>query len=113
MTTQFKESLQNAPPLKKSYFTTSADFNQQRSRSLNRNVRNREMQRITTENENMLRRLQEKQSCYNVFDWETDRKKQIKMLKKICYYPPSMVKKNRRSKNRKIDPNYEVYQFYN
>jgi len=92
--------------------------NQQRSRSLNRNVRHREMQRITDENENMLKRLQEKQSCYNVYDWEVDRKKQVKMLKKICYYPPSLVKKSRmRSKrhgtvNGKIDPNYEVFQYY-
>ena len=76
------------------------------------------MQRITEENENLLKRLQEKQSCYNVFEWELDRKKQIKMLKKICYYPPSLTKKSRlRSKrhhtqNGKIDPNYEVYQFY-
>lgn len=75
------------------------------------------MQRITEENENLLKRLQEKQSCYNVFDWETDRKKQIKMLKKICYYPPSLIKKHRlRSKRVRgsngIDPNYEVYQYY-
>lgn len=78
------------------------------------------MQRITEENENLLKRLQEKQSCYNVFDWETDRKKQVKLLKKICYYPPSLVKKSRmRSKKHRlggggngIDPNYEVYQFY-
>jgi hypothetical protein len=74
------------------------------------------MQRITEENENLLKRLQEKQSCYNVYDWELDRKKQVKMLKKICYYPPSLTKKSRlRSKRQphgKIDPNYEVYQFY-
>lgn len=76
------------------------------------------MHRITEENENILKRLQEKQSCYNVIDWELDRKKQIKMIKKICYYPPSLTKKSRlRSKrlhthNGKIDPNYEVFQFY-
>lgn len=37
------------------------------------------------------------------------------MLKKICYYPPTMVKKQyrHRSKHRKnADPNMEVYQFY-
>lgn len=74
------------------------------------------MARITEENETMLRRLQEKTSCYNVFEWELDRKKQVKMLKKICYYPPSLVKKTRlRSKRhgkRELDPNYEVYQYY-
>jgi hypothetical protein len=73
------------------------------------------MQRITEENENLLKRLQEKQSNYNVFEWELDRKKQVKMLKKICYYPPSLTKKSRlRSKRHhgKIDPNFEVFQYY-
>ena len=71
------------------------------------------MARITEENEGLLRRLQEKTSHYNVFDWELDRKKQIKMLKKICYYPPTMIKKRHKSKRRKeLDPNSEVYQFY-
>ena len=73
------------------------------------------MARITEENENMLKRLQEKQSCYNVFDWEMDRKKQVKMLKKICYYPPSLStqKPKRRGKKRNnMDPNYEVFQYY-
>jgi hypothetical protein len=32
------------------------------------------------------------------------------MLKKICYYPPTMIKKKYRSKRRKeLDPNTEVY----
>jgi hypothetical protein len=65
----------------------------------------------------LLKRLQEKTSCYNVYDWEVDRKKQVKMLKKICYYPPSLVKKSRMRSKRlasgKIDPNFEVYQYYN
>lgn len=83
------------------------------------------MQRITEENENLLKRLQDKQSCYNVVEWELDRKKQVKLLKKICYYPPSLVKKSKLRSKRgggvsgpmftqagKIDPNYEVYQYY-
>jgi hypothetical protein len=77
-------------------------------------VRQREIARIAEENEGILKRLQERTSHYNVFEWELDRKKQVKMLKKICYYPPSMVKKHRhKSKRRKeLDPNTEVYQFY-
>lgn len=64
-----------------------------------------------------MKRLQEKTSCYNVYDWEIDRKKQVKMIKKICYYPPSLVKRSRlRSKRAQgaagIDPNYEVYNYY-
>jgi hypothetical protein len=77
------------------------DFNNLRSKSLNKNVRQREMVRITEENENLLKRLQEKQSCYNVIEWEIDRKKQIKMLKKICYYPPSMASQKPRRRGKK------------
>jgi len=47
-----------------------------------------------------------------VFEWELDRKKQVKMLKKICYYPPSMVNKKHRHKSkhkRQVDPNLEVF----
>jgi hypothetical protein len=84
-----------------------------RSKSLNRNMRQRELNRITEENDALLKRLQEKTSCYNVIDWEQDRKKQVKMLKKICYYPPSLIKKQHRIRGkRRIDPNYEVFQFY-
>jgi len=70
------------------------------------------MQRITEENDALLKRLQEKTSHYNVFEWELDRKKQVKMLKKICYYPPSLVKKSRLRSKRRIDPNFEVFQYY-
>ena len=96
---------------------SSVELTGQRSRSLNRNMRQREKARITEENESLLKRLQEKTSCYNVYDWEIDRKKQVKMIKKICYYPPSLVKRSRlRSKRAQgaagIDPNYEVYNYY-
>ena len=50
--------------------------NNSRSKSLNRGVRQKELQRITNENENLLKRLQEKSSLYNVFHWEIERKKQ-------------------------------------
>ena len=85
---------------------------QMRSSSLNRRVRQKELVRITNENECLLKRLQEKTSHYNVFEWRVERKKQVKMIKKICYYPPSLLKKSR-LKSRRIDtggdPNYELY----
>lgn len=39
------------------------------------------------------------------------------MLKKICYYPPKLIKKSKmRSKRGKgvlsSDPNFEIYQYY-
>lgn len=91
---------------------------QQRSKSLNRGARQREIQRITNENEVLLRRLQDKQSTYNVCEWEIERKKQEKLLKKICYYPPRLLKKSKlRSKRganplNSSDPNFELYQYY-
>ena len=43
--------------------------------------------KITTENQSILRRLQEKSSYYNVVDWEDDFKKRESILKKMCEYP--------------------------
>ena len=91
-----------------------------RSKSLNRRVRQQELVRITTENETLLQRLQQKTSHYNVFEWELQRKKQEKMLKKICYYPPSLIQHKRPSRMRSrrarigvpADPNREIYQYY-
>jgi len=37
-----------------------------------------------------------------VGEWQSDRKKQVKILKKICYYPPSLLKKNRRVRGKFI-----------
>jgi hypothetical protein len=31
------------------------------------------------------------------------------MLKKICYFPPSLVKKSRLRSKRRVDPNFEVF----
>eukprot|EP00347_Sterkiella_histriomuscorum_P013852 403363119 len=91
--------------------------NGQRSKSLNRGVRQKEYQRITNDNEFLLRRLQDRSSHYNVCDWEIERKKQEKLLKKICYYPPNFFKKkNRKSKHGKSilgnDPNQEIFHYY-
>lgn len=52
----------------------------------------------------MLKRLQNRQSCYNVYSWENERKQQVKRIKQICMYPPSIIKKKRytRRKNNEI-----------
>ncbi|CDW80981.1 UNKNOWN [Stylonychia lemnae] len=89
-----------------------------RSKSLNRGIRQKEFQRITNENEQLLRRLQDRQSFYNVFQWEIDRKKQEQILKKLCYYPPNFFRKSKNKSKRLglsllgADPNQEIFQYY-
>ena len=64
--------------------------------------------------------MQEQNSVYNVYDWEHDRKQKIKMVKNICYYPPSIIKKRGLKKNRrgsgfesaKNQPNRQLYDLY-
>ena len=63
------------------------------SKSLNMGKRAREEEKIASENNRMLNRLQDQGSYYNVYDWELDRKQAVKRVKAICYHPPSMIKK--------------------
>ena len=42
--------------------------------------------KIAKENEAFLNRLQGQSSVYNVYDWEHDRKKQVKLVKNICHH---------------------------
>lgn len=95
--------------------------------SLNIQVRNREFQRIMADNEAMLKRLQASQSNYNVLSWERDRRQQVKLIKQICHYKPTMIRK-RRVKRRGQDgedlldmktryasagPNRHMFEMYN
>jgi len=66
--------------------------NQKAGKSLNMGARLQTERRIMEENERMLGRLQDQNSHYNVYDWELDRKENVKRVKAICYYPPSMAK---------------------
>ena len=43
--------------------------------------------KITMENQLLLKRLQGKQSHYNIDKWEEDFRKREKILKKMCEYP--------------------------
>ncbi len=56
-------------------------------RSLNKDSRKRELLKITLENQNILRRLQDKGSNYNVVKWEEDEANRKRMLSNICEYP--------------------------
>jgi hypothetical protein len=56
-------------------------------RSLNRDVRKRELLKITLENQAILKRLQEKTSNYSVTKWEDDFKHKENIMKNMCEYP--------------------------
>jgi len=60
-------------------------------RSLNRDMRKRELVKITIENQAFLKRLQDQKSTYDRNLWEGDRKKHELYLKNICEYPFSLV----------------------
>jgi E3 ubiquitin-protein ligase TRIP12 len=56
-------------------------------KSLNNESRKRQLIQITMENQALLKRLQDKQSSYNVVRWEEDRKMTEKRLKNMCEFP--------------------------
>jgi hypothetical protein len=58
-----------------------------RNRSLNKEKRKRELLRITMENQAILKRLQEKQSNYNVIKWEEQRLQNERLMEMISEYP--------------------------
>lgn len=67
--------------------TTGAVISQQQQkRSLNRDVRRRELIKITLENQAFLRRLQNKTSNYNVHKWEEEAVERKRILRNICEY---------------------------
>jgi len=61
--------------------------------TLNAGFRKRELERITIENYNILRRIQDKKSQFDVIGWEKERKKQENMLGNLCEFPPAMANK--------------------
>ena len=56
-------------------------------RSLNKSYRKRELQRITLENQEILRRIQQREPNYNHAQWEEDRRQHERYMKNICEYP--------------------------
>lgn len=57
------------------------------ARSLNKSYRKKELERITVENQQILRRIQEREPNYNHTKWIEDRKLSEGYLKNICEYP--------------------------
>ena len=56
-------------------------------KSLNNDKRKMSLMKITMENQLILKRLQKRESYYNVESWEVDYRKREKILKKMCEYP--------------------------
>lgn len=73
----FPQNKKGLPPVHKSAKPGSLSH----LRSLNYSKREREVQRITAENEFMLKRLQQTSPTYNVYDWNVKRKEQVKHIK--------------------------------
>ncbi len=67
-------------------FGKSSTSMSSQKKSLNRDLRRRELIKITLENQAFLRRLQQKTSNYNVGKWEEDENERKKLLKNICEY---------------------------
>lgn len=63
--------------------------------SLNKNHRKRQLQRITIENQNILRRIQAREPTYNHLRWEEDRKRSEEWLHNISEYPVVICGKER------------------
>ena len=59
--------------------------------SMNKTFRKMELQRITQENQAILRRIQACQPSYNHLRWQQERKQHILNLKNICEYPVQPV----------------------
>lgn len=60
--------------------------------SLNRVARKRELQRITQENAQILRRIQGTMPMYNHWQWEKERADQERLVANICEYEPSITR---------------------
>lgn len=71
---------------------TSMNYRQ----SLNYGKRKQELERITAENQAILKRIQERQPVYNHRKWEEDRVRNEKYLKNICEYDYVLGSSNKR-----------------
>ena len=67
---KFKEMVRNT----RNFFNPKKKAAKSGEQSLNKVVRHQEFSRIMLDNEAMLKRLQARQSNYNVLRWEKDRK---------------------------------------
>mmetsp|Transcript_13447 Transcript_13447/g.24054 ORF Transcript_13447/g.24054 Transcript_13447/m.24054 type:complete len:219 (-) Transcript_13447:8-664(-) len=77
------------------------DSRRHQVKSLNKSYRKKELQRITQENQNILRRIQHSEPNYSYMQWEEDRRNHEQYMKNICEYPYQKQKKQKNSKKQK------------
>ena len=80
------------------------------------------MDKIMRENEQILKRLQDSRSNYNVYDWESERKEAIVRVKQVCKFKPMLLQTERRKKLRRprkvnhldtsTEPNRALFDLY-
>eukprot|EP01112_Ceratiomyxa_fruticulosa_P000193 TRINITY_DN101_c0_g1_i5.p1 TRINITY_DN101_c0_g1~~TRINITY_DN101_c0_g1_i5.p1 ORF type:complete len:274 (+),score=81.36 TRINITY_DN101_c0_g1_i5:179-1000(+) len=80
--------LQKMTNIMKSPSTIDNRNTRHKKKSLNRDVRKTEIDRISTENEKLLKRLQSVKPSYDHTKWDDERKENEKILKRICEKPP-------------------------
>ena len=82
--------------------------------SMNKTFRKMELQRITQENQAILRRIQACQPSYNHLRWQQERKQHILNLKNICEYPvqPVFLGKSGRRRRRRVANDYPEDGYY-
>ena len=62
------------------------------AKSLNRSLRKRQLKKITSQNANILRRIQDCQPTFRVEDWESDYRKSKAMVYNISEYKEMLLK---------------------
>jgi hypothetical protein len=60
------------------------------ARSLNRESRKRELQRITRENARILTAIQSSAPVYDVAQWEREAREQKELMRNICEFPVTL-----------------------
>ena len=79
------------------------------SHSLSKERRKRELQRITKDNQKILKRIQAARPTYNHRKWEEEAKRSDEILQNICEFKPQNV---RRSEEQDEDSLFGYMEFY-
>lgn len=73
------------------------NYNNYEAKSLNREKRQRELLRITAENQEMLRRILMRQPLYDHKKWEQDWEENLQFIDNISHYPKNWWEKPKKS----------------
>jgi len=79
------------------------------SHSLSKERRKRELQRITKENQKILKRIQGARPTYNHMRWEEEAKRNSDILQNICEFKPQPARK---TEQKEVDSMFGYMEFY-